>query len=279
MVLDIYFGRFLGKSELRVFQKMAICIKRFWVIFGQFWLFRAHFGPRVSKMYLLQLFRCKENNEINKSGAISLFGNVDSPCAPKPTLGPKSPLKRPRRAKIGLNAPLVVQLIGFGPKKTNLSRSVLRCVPFTRNQPKEGRYQSHCFFEDSTGLHDSIGGVNGANQTTKESDNDGYKFRKDFFLNSKTRFFNIPLHVDICTLRKYLPPNTKLELEFHRSPDAFSLLSPFAADTCEILIEDMALSLTRYSPSPQIRSFYTNKLSSLKRQLLPIDRTLIKTYT
>ena len=135
MVLDIYFGRFLGKSELRVFQKMAICIKRFWVIFGQFWLFRAHFGPRVSKMYLLQLFRCKENNEINKSGAISLFGKLDSPCAPKPTLGPKSPLKRPRRAKIGLNAPLVVQLIGFGPKKTNLSRSVLRCVPFTRNQP------------------------------------------------------------------------------------------------------------------------------------------------
>ena len=64
---------------------------------------------------------------------------------------------------------------------------------------KEGRYQSHCFYEDSTGLHDSIGGVNGANQTTKESDNDGYKFRKDFFLNSKTRFFNIPLHVDICT--------------------------------------------------------------------------------
>ena len=138
MVLDIYFGRFLGKSELRVFQKMAICIKRFWVIFGQFWLFRAHFGPRVSKMYLLQLFRCKENNEINKSGAISLFGKLDSPCAPKPTLGPKSPLKRPRRAKIGLNAPLVVQLIGFGPKKPNLSRSVLRCVPFTRNQPASG---------------------------------------------------------------------------------------------------------------------------------------------
>ena len=135
MVLDIYFGRFLGKSELRVFQKMAICKKRFWVIFGQFRLFRAHFGPRVSKMYLLQLFRCKENNEINKSGAISLFGKLDFPCAPKPTLDPKSPLKRPRKTKIGLNAPLVVQLIGFGPKNTNLSRSVLRCVPFTRNQP------------------------------------------------------------------------------------------------------------------------------------------------
>ena len=144
---------------------------------------------------------------------------------------------------------------------------------------KEGRYQSHCFYEDSAALYDSLGEINGANQTTKASANEGYKDRKDFFLNSKTRFFNIPLHVDICTLRKYLPPNTKLEIEFHRSPDAFSLLSPYAADNCEILIEDIALSLTRYTPSPQIRSFYTNKLSSLKRQLLPIDRTLIKTYT
>ena len=135
MVLDIYFGRFLGKSELRVFQKMAICIKRFWVIFGQFWLFRAHFGPRVSKMYLLQLFRCKKNNEITKSGSISLFGKLDPSGAPKPTLGPKTPLKGPGRAKIGVNAPHVVQLTGFGPKKPNLNRSVQRCVPFTRNQP------------------------------------------------------------------------------------------------------------------------------------------------
>ena len=144
---------------------------------------------------------------------------------------------------------------------------------------KEGRYQSHCFFEDTANVYDSIGEVNGGKQTTKESDNDGYKLRKDFFLNSKTKFFNIPLHVDLCTLRKYLPPNTKLELEFHRSPDAFSLLSPFSVDNCEILIEDIALSLTRYTPSPQINAFYSSKLSTLKSQLLPIDRTLIKTYT
>ena len=105
-------------------------------------------------MYLLQLFRCKENNEINKSGAISLFGKLDSPCAPKPTLGPKSPLKRPRRAKIGLNAPLVVQLIGFGPKKTNLSRSVLRCVPFTRNQPVVVNVQAVSDAQGLAVLHD-----------------------------------------------------------------------------------------------------------------------------
>ena len=50
-------------------------------------------------------------------------------------LGPKPPLKCPRRAKIGINASHVVELIGFGPKKTYLNRFVPRCVPFTRNQP------------------------------------------------------------------------------------------------------------------------------------------------
>ena len=54
---------------------------------------------------------------------------------PEPTLGPKTPKNGPRRAKIGVNAPHVVQLTGFGPKKPNLNRSVPRCVPFTRNQP------------------------------------------------------------------------------------------------------------------------------------------------
>ena len=144
---------------------------------------------------------------------------------------------------------------------------------------KEGRFRSHCFYKDTSEKYDSIGAINQAKLTTAQSANDGYNLRKDFFHNSQTRYFNIPLHVDICTLRKYLPPNTKLELEFHRSPDAFSLLSPFSADQCEIVIEDIALSLTRYTPSTQIKSFHSNKLSSLKRQLLPIDRTLIRTYT
>ena len=117
VVLWASFGPFLAKSEVMFFQKMAICEYQILVIFGQFWPSRAHFGPWVSKVYLLQLFRCKKNNEITKSGSISLFGKLDSPGAPKPTLGPKTPLKGPGRAKIGVNAPHVVQLTGFGPKK------------------------------------------------------------------------------------------------------------------------------------------------------------------
>ena len=113
--------------------------------------------------------------------------------------------------------------------------------------------------------------------TTTESNNSGYKVRKELFKNSTERYFNIPIHSDLCTLRKYLPPNTKLEFEFHRSTDAFSLLTPNSH--CNIIIEDIALTLSRYTPSNQIKKFHSDKLSSLKRQILPIDRSLIKTYT
>ena len=138
---------------------------------------------------------------------------------------------------------------------------------------KEGRLQSHCFYTDDANQMDSIGETDQNGVLTKESDNTGYKKRKEFFKNSVQRYFNIPIHNDICTLRKYLPPNTKLEFEFHRT----SLLTPNA--NCSIVLEDMTLSLSRYTPSNSIKKFHSDKLTSLKRQILPIDRLLIKTYT
>ena len=79
--------------------------------------------------------RCKKSNGITKNGPISLFGKLGSPCAPKPTLGPKTPLNGPGRAKIGVNAPHAIQLTSFGPKKTDLNPTLQRFVPFTWNQP------------------------------------------------------------------------------------------------------------------------------------------------
>ena len=68
--------------------------------------------------------------------SICFFGKLGSPGAPEPTLGPTTPLNGPGRAKIGVNAPHVVQLTGLGQKKTNLNRSPPTSVPFTRNQPQ-----------------------------------------------------------------------------------------------------------------------------------------------
>ena len=86
-------------------------------------------------MYFFQPFRCKKSNEITKSGSICLFQKLDSLGAPKPTLGPKTPVKYPRRAEIGINASHAVQLTSFGPKKTDSNRSPQRSVPFTWNHP------------------------------------------------------------------------------------------------------------------------------------------------
>ena len=135
VVLDVYFRPFSSILEVMFFWKMAIYEYLILVFFGQFWLFKAHFWPRTSKVCLFWPFRFDKNNKIKKIGSIWLFGKFGPPGAPKPTLGPKTPLNGPERAKIGVNAPHVVQLTGFGPKKPNWNRSVPRCVPFTRNQP------------------------------------------------------------------------------------------------------------------------------------------------
>jgi len=135
MVLDLYFGPFWDKSEVMFFQKMAICEYLILAIFSRFWLFWAHFGPEMSKVYLFQLFRCKINNKIKKSGSIWLFQKLDPQSAPKSTQDPKTPLKGLRRAKIGTNASHSVQLTTLGPKKTDLNPTPQRSVPFTWNPP------------------------------------------------------------------------------------------------------------------------------------------------
>ena len=116
MVLDLYFGPFWDKSEVMFFQKMAICEYLILAIFSRFWLFWAHFGPEMSKVYLFQLFRCKINNKIKKSGSIWLFQKLDPQSAPKSTQDPKTPLKGLRRAKIGTNASHAVQLTSLRQK-------------------------------------------------------------------------------------------------------------------------------------------------------------------
>ena len=144
---------------------------------------------------------------------------------------------------------------------------------------KEGRLTSNGWLQDKSDNFDSIGSVDAGNKTITESLNTAYNKRLTAFKDSKARYFNIPVHSDICTLRKYLPPGTKLEFEFRRSSDAFSLLSPFSPDHCQILIEDLSLTMMRYTPTEAIKSFYSDKLSSVKKQVLPIDRSFVKTYT
>ena len=62
--------------------------------------------------------------------------------------------------------------------------------------------------------------------TSKVSANIGYETRRAMFAESKWVYFCNNLHIDICTLRRYIPPNVKITMEFQRNNDQFCLLSP-----------------------------------------------------
>ena len=100
LVLTIYFRAFSSILEVMFFWKMAICEYLILVIFGQFWLFRANFGPGNSKEYFFQLFRCKKNNGIIKSGSVWLFQKLVPLGTPKPTPAQKDTQKAPGEPKL-----------------------------------------------------------------------------------------------------------------------------------------------------------------------------------
>ena len=145
---------------------------------------------------------------------------------------------------------------------------------------KDNRLKSNCYYKDSAGVFDVIGILNNAkNATATQSTNDGYTARKEFFKLSRWKYFCINLHSDITTLRKYIPPNVGLEIEFNRNSDDFSLMTPHPSGTYSIEIENTVLTVDRYTPSPSVQEYYFKKMASHKKAWLPIDRSLIKTHT
>ena len=135
---------------------------------------------------------------------------------------------------------------------------------------KDNILSSRGYFKDTPEKFDDV-----SNATL----NTGFNDRKKLFEESKWVYFCINLHTDITTLRKYIPPNVKITMEFQRNSDAFCLLSAKSVDNFAIELKDLRLKLYRYLPSPKVKAFYENKLRSGAKPLLPIDRSLLKTYT
>ena len=73
-----------------------------------------------------------------------------------------------------------------------------------------------------------------------------YAFRKraEPFHEHKRVDFNIPLHNDLMTAEKYLPPNTKLSFTLRRSSDNFVLWKPESdKNEYKIMLEDLHMKL------------------------------------
>ena len=85
---------------------------------------------------------------------------------------------------------------------------------------KDTILSSKGYFKDIAGKFDDVG------TSSANSGNDGYETRRKLFDSSQWVYFCINLHTDITTLRKYIPPNVKITMEFQRNSDEFCLLSP-----------------------------------------------------
>ena len=125
------------------------------------------------------------------------------------------------------------------------------------------------FFEDQAGK-----------MTTCDNTNIGWEKRRKMFEKSKWVYFCINLHSDVTTLRKFLPPNIKLELELQRNSDDFCLMGVENNDATYVIeLEDLSLSLKRYLPNDSVRRFYDAHIKKGHKSRFGIDRSVIKTYT
>ena len=108
--------------------------------------------------------------------------------------------------------------------------------------------------------------------------NDGYTKRKALFAQSKWSYFNIYLHTDICTLTRYLPPGISLDIEMERTPDKFVLMTPNDVTDYKIELDNLRLTTDRYYPASAVSDFYKSNVAAGLKAILPIDRSVIKTY-
>ena len=116
--------------------------------------------------------------------------------------------------------------------------------------------------------------------TTFDNTNKGWYKRKQMFKESKWVYFCINLHSDITTLRKYLPPHIKIEIDFERNSDDFCLMGTEVEGTSYFIdLENLSLSLKRYLPNDDVRRFYDAHIKKGHKPRFSIDRSVIKTYT
>ena len=141
---------------------------------------------------------------------------------------------------------------------------------------KENVLNSKGFFQDTAGKFDDVGSQSG--ETIKNSENQGFNARKKLFAGSKWVYFNSNLHVDLTTIRKLIPPNIRLTLTFERSSDDFCLLA-MKQNRYFIELKDLKITLNKFELSHNIEKEYLSSLKRGKLPILPMDRSLLKTFT
>ena len=134
---------------------------------------------------------------------------------------------------------------------------------------KQTKLRAQGYIEDSTNLFD-----------TSNDTNLGYTARKKMFAESVWVNFKIPLHNDLMSADRDLPPNVKMMITLQRSPDTFCLIKPLTnTDDYSIILEDICLSLVKCEPSDHIEHAYETSLKQNMIPTIPMERNFIKSYT
>ena len=80
-------------------------------------------------------------------------------------------------------------------------------------------------------------------------------------------------------MRKHIPPGVKIEIDFERNPDSFCLLSDKPVANFKIELGDLRLTVNRIAAGDSILKYYHASLQNKLQPRLPIDRSMLKTYT
>ena len=159
-------------------------------------------------------------------------------------------------------------------------KSLLETKLSYSSKTKDNILLSRGFAQDTADKFVDFGTPAAGNDAAVASKNEGWLTRKEWFKDSAWVYFCINLHSDITTLRNYLPPNIKMQIEFERNPDSFCLLGKEVQNKSYFIdLEDLHMTLKRYEPSDEMKEFYERNLRNGNKARLPIDRSIIKTYT
>ena len=103
--------------------------------------------------------------------------------------------------------------------------------------------------------------------------------RKNLLVNNWVDF-NIPIHNDLVTVEKYLPPNTKLSFIIRRSSDDF-LIWKSSTDTNEykINLEDLHLTVKMLEVTPSVLKNHMKQLKDAGSLKMKFTQNVLKSFT
>ena len=114
---------------------------------------------------------------------------------------------------------------------------------------------------------------------TMANDNVGWKKRRLMFASGAWVDFCEILHVDLTTLKKYLPPNVRIRVTLHRNSDDFCLLIPSdETKKYEIQMDELHMNLVKYDAEDEIMDYYKKEMQ-ISTPIIEYDRILFKSFT